>query len=427
MSGADTTGAGLSGADLSGADLTGAAGGLTRLAIVGIHGHGSSHVRHAQELVRRGEALLVAVADPRPAGDGALGAEVRQFASLPELLAAVTVDVVVLCTPIHTHFALTKLAIQAGVDVLLEKPPVTSVADFAALAAVIEATGRRCQVGFQSLGSETISVVRERIAAGVIGTVTGVSASGAWLRTRGYWTRAAWAGKRVLNGIEVVDGVITNPLAHAVATALCLAGAQRAGEIASIELDQYRANDIACDDTSVVRVRTVAGLPITLGLTVCAPERSEPFITVQGSTGRIVVFYTLDLVQVFQDGSPDPVTTSHGRRPLLDDLLMLRSGASTGLLADFADTEGFTLVLDAVRRAEDPLPIPDAHVDWVGEGADAHPVVRDIGAWIARAGAEHKTFAELGAPWALAAHAAATRAPEAAAAAAAGSPHPVST
>jgi predicted dehydrogenase len=302
---------------------------------------------------------------------------------------------------------------------------VTSVADFAALAAVIEATGRRCQVGFQSLGSETIGVVRERIAASAIGTVTGVSASGAWLRTRSYWTRAAWAGKRVLNGIEVVDGVVTNPLAHAVATALCLAGAQRADQIASIDLDQYRANDIACDDTSVVRVRTVAGLPITLGLTVCAPQRSEPFITVQGSSGRIVVFYTLDLVQVFQDGSPDPVTTSHGRRPLLDDLLMLRSGASAGLLADFADTEGFTLVLDAVRRASDPVPIPAAYVDWVGDGPDAHPVVQDIGTWIARAGAEHKTFAELGAPWARTTPVPAG-APGTAAVVAPEAPHPVS-
>ena len=373
--------------------------GPVRLAIVGIHGHGSSHVRHAEALARRGDAVLVAVADPRPAVDGSLGDDVARFASLAELLAAVTVDVVVLCTPIHTHFALTTLAMEAGADVLLEKPPVTSVADFAALAAVIENTGRRCQVGFQSLGSQAIGFVRERIAAGAIGTVTGVSASGAWLRTREYWQRAAWAGKRVLNGIEVVDGVITNPLAHAVATALCLAGAQRARDIAGIDLDQYRANDIDCDDTSVVRVRTVAGIPVTLGLTLCAPERSEPFVTVQGSRGRIVVFYTIDLVQVFRDGSPDPVTTLHGRRPLLDDLLAVRAGEATGLLADFADTEGFTLVLDAVRRAADPLPIPAACIDWVGTGLDAHPVVRDIGAWIARAGTEHQTFAELGAPW----------------------------
>lgn len=388
-----------------------------RLAIVGIHGHGASHLTRAHELVRRGDAVLVAVADPRPALVGSIDETVQQFAALDELLAAVPVDVVVLCTPIHTHFALTKLAMEAGADVLLEKPPVTSVADFTALAAVIEQTGRRCQVGFQSLGSLALEFVREQLADGVIGTVTGISASGTWQRTLQYWGRAAWAGKRVLNGIEVVDGVLTNPLAHAVATALNLAGAQRAGDIASIDLDQYRANDIDCDDTSVVRIRTTAGLPVTLALTLCAAASSEPSITVHGSTGRIVVFYTLDVVQVFTDGAAEPLTSRHARRPLLDDLLLARradaaarsDAAGTGqtkpsaaLVAEFADTEGFTLVLDAVRRAADPTRIDDAFVDWVGTGLDARPVVRDIADWIARAGAEQKTFRELGAPWAVA-------------------------
>jgi predicted dehydrogenase len=376
--------------------------GPVRVAVVGIHGHGASHVRYARERAHHGDLLLVAVADPRPATAGSLDAGVAQFASLADLLAVTAVDVVVLCTPIHTHFPLSALAMEAGADVLLEKPPVTSIADFEALAAVIAATGRRCQVGFQSLGSETISAVRGLVDGGAIGELTGVSASGAWLRTRKYWDRAAWAGKRVLNGIEVVDGVVTNPLAHAVATALSLAGAQHAGDIAEIELDQYRANDIDCDDTSVVRVRTSAGIPVTLALTLCAPERSEPFVTVQGSRGRIVVFYTIDVIQVFRDGNPDPVTTVHGRRPLLDDLLAVRAGKSGALLADFADTEGFTLVLDAVRRAPDPVPIAAEHIEWVGEGPDAHPVVTDVAAWIARAGAEHQTFAELGAPWARA-------------------------
>lgn len=369
-----------------------------RLAIVGINGHGASHVLRAQELTRRGEAVLVAVADPRPAAPGTLAPSVQQFGSLAELLAGTRVDVVVLCTPIHTHFELTRLALEAGVDVLLEKPPVTSVEDFAALREVLERTGRRCQVGFQSLGSHAITAVRALIADGAIGTVTGVAASGNWLRTREYWGRAAWAGKRVLNGIEVVDGVVTNPLAHAVATALVLAGATRAEHVASVELDQYRANDIDCDDTSVVRVRTASGLPVTLALTLCAPERSEPSVTVQGTTGRIVVFYTLDLIQVYRDGCLEPTTTSHGRRPLLDDLLSVRRGDGE-LLVDFAETEAFTLVLDAVRRAPDPRPIGAEWVNWIGEGQDAHPVVRDIGSWIARAGQEHQTFAELGAPW----------------------------
>ena len=374
---------------------------LTRVAIVGIHGHGENHVKSARALARRGDVVLVAVADPRPPSAGTLDPAVARFDSLAELLKAVQVDVVVLCTPIHTHFELTKLALEAGVDVLLEKPPVTSTEDFVAIGEVLAQTGRRCQVGFQSLGSHALTAVQECIARGDIGTVTGVSASGSWLRRREYWSRAAWAGKRMLNGIEVVDGVVTNPLAHAVATALKLAGATRAKDVASVELDQYRANDIDCDDTSVVRVQTVAGIPVTLALTLCAPERSEPTVTIHGSTGRIVVFYAIDVVQVFRDGAAEPVTTPHERTSLLQDLIRVRRGESAELVADFADTEAFTLVLDAVRTAPDPRPIAAEYVEWVDEGDQAHPVVRDIDQWIARAGREHQTFAELGAPWAV--------------------------
>lgn len=372
----------------------------TRLAIVGIHGHGSSHVVRAHALTRRGEATLVAVADPRPAVNLALDPGVAQFASLAELLAAVEVDVVVLCTPIHTHFKLTKLALEAGVDVLLEKPPVTSSGDFAALTEVLRATGRRCQVGFQSLGSHAISAILERVGRGEIGEVTGVSASGSWLRRREYWSRAAWAGKRTLNGVEVVDGVVTNPFAHAVATALRLAGATRVGDVASVDLDQYRANDIDCDDTSVVRIRTSAGIPVTLALTLCAAERSEPSVTVHGTAGRIVMFYAIDVVQLFRANQDEPVTTQYGRTELLADLIAVRRDGPAALVADFADTEAFTLVLDAVRRAPEPRSIAAEYIDWVGVGAQAHPVVQGIEGWIARAGREHKTFAELGAPWA---------------------------
>ena len=370
-----------------------------RVAIVGIHGHGNSHVVRAQHLQRTGDAVLVAVADLRPASPGTLDASVREFGSLADLLAEVSVDVVVLCTPIHTHFEFTTLALEAGADVLLEKPPVRSLEEFSALAEVIRSTGRRCQVGFQSLGSHAITAIRDRIAVGEIGSVTGVSASGCWVRTRDYWQRAAWAGKRILDGIEVVDGVVTNPLAHAVATALALAEATRGSQVASVELDQYRANEIDADDTSVVRITTTAGLPVTLALTLCAAERSEPSVTVQGTSGRIVFYYTLDIVQVFRDDRPDPTTTQHDRTFLLDNLVGNRRGAASSLVCDFADTEAFTVVLDAVRRADHPRRIPAASVDWVGDGGDAHAVVRDIERWVIRAGREHKTFAELGAPW----------------------------
>ena len=54
----------------------------------------------------------------------------------------------------------------------------------------------------------------------------------------------------------MVDGVATNALAHAVATALHMAGAHTLADVASVETDLYRAHDTESDDTSVIRVRT---------------------------------------------------------------------------------------------------------------------------------------------------------------------------
>jgi predicted dehydrogenase len=373
-----------------------------RVAVVGIHGHGASHVRRTQELEAAGLAILTAVADPRHAEEGTIDPSVREFDSLADLLDDVDVDVIVICTPIHTHFALTKLAFEAGVDVLLEKPPVTSSADFTELLEISRATGRRCQVGFQALASGALPLIRESLERGEIGEVTGVSANGCWVRTQSYWERAAWAGKRTLNGVDVVDGVLTNPLAHAVSTALQLAGASRGENIRSVELDQYRAwESNECDDTSVVRVRTTAGLPVTVALTLAAARTSEPSVTVHGTRGRIVFFYKLDLVQIFSDGLEAPITLHASEGFLLDNLLDVRAGRAESLVADLADNEGFTMVLDAIRRAPSPHLIAADAVDWLGEGGGAHPVVRGIENLIARAGREQLTFAELGAPWAV--------------------------
>ena len=120
-----------------------------RIAVIGIHGHGASHVRNAGEVGR-----LVAVVDPRPPepDSPAAAPDVRWFGDMDSLLAAdLDLDAVVLCTPLHTHATMTTALLRAGVDVLLEKPPTTTLSEFDDLLRVAEETGRLCQVGFQSL------------------------------------------------------------------------------------------------------------------------------------------------------------------------------------------------------------------------------------------------------------------------------------
>ncbi|MEV0892390.1 Gfo/Idh/MocA family oxidoreductase [Promicromonospora sp. NPDC050262] len=407
---------------------------LPQVAVVGIHGHGGSHLRAVADLEARGLARLSAVVDPREPDI----APAPWFSSLGDLLSAgagALPDVVVLSTPIHTHLPLARAALEAGIDVLLEKPTTASLAEHAELVAVAERTGRLCQVGFQTFGSHALPAVADMVARGEVGQVTGIGAVGTWVRTAAYWARSPWAGRRRMGDRAVVDGVVTNPLAHAVATALWVGGARTAADLAYVKTDLWRANPIEADDTSSLRAVGTDGTRYGFGLTLCAAERTPARVIVEGTEGEIELGYEHDLVRL-RTGRV-VAEKRYERTGLLENLLRVRAGEGERLLCDVRDTGAFMRVLEAVRTAPDPAPVDDAFVDWVDgvtpvaggpgapgpgapgpgvpgpgapggvgqgnpEGDARHPVVRDVAAWCERAAREQRTFTELGAPWTLA-------------------------
>lgn len=369
-----------------------------RIALVGAHGFGLVHLRNLDRLTQQGAVVLDAVADPQPPDAGSVPEGTPSFASLDELLAARPApDVAIVATPLQTHGPLGAAALDAGAHLYLEKPPVPSLAAYRELLAHAQRSGRAVQVGFQSLGSHALPAIDALVASGEIGSVQAIGAFGTWTRDLAYYARSPWAGKRRLNGVEVIDGVVTNPLAHAVATALRIAGARREEAVASIDTDLYHAHHIEADDTSTVRLRTVNGLTIMCALTLCATESAEPWVTVYGTEGEADFYYTQDrLVVRTADGERKE---RYDRTDLTENIL---DHAATGapLLSSLEDAGAFMRVLEAIRTAPEPRQIADEYVDWVGEGQGARPVVRGIEQALARAVKGRATFSELGLPWA---------------------------
>jgi predicted dehydrogenase/dienelactone hydrolase len=388
---------------------------VPRIALVGVHGYGARHLDNLRRLEDRQLARLVAVADPRPPADGTLDSSVQVFGTLDELLAAGTApDVVILATPIQTHAPLALAAIAAGADVYVEKPPMASLAQFEEVLAAAREAGKLVQVGFQSLGSDALPEIADLVESGALGRIRGIGATGAWLRSAGYFKRSRWAGRRSLDGTDVVDGVATNALAHAVATGLRIAGAAGVDDVGSVETDLYRAHNTESDDTSVIRVRTSAGRVLMCALTLCAAEQSPPSVTVFGTLGKAEFFYTED--RLVLETAQGTSTRTFGRTDLLENLLAARAagngtgGNGTGdggadnnlarLLSPLSAAGAYMTVLEAVRTAEPPREIPADNIVWEGEGDDAHPVVAGIEAALRRAVLSQSTFAELGLPWA---------------------------
>lgn len=363
------------------------AGRPVRIGLAGVHGHGRSHVEAALALEAAGRARVVAVADPR--GPGAVPPAVRVHRSAEEMIAEEELDVVVLSTPIPGHAALAEAALRAGAHVLLEKPPVVSVDEHERLLAASARTGRAVQVGFQSLASDGIAGARA--AMGAIGAIEHLAAVGVWARSEAYWRRARWSGRRHLEGRVVADGVVTNPLAHAVASALALAGAAAPEDVDAVESDLRRVNDIETDDTSSLRIRTAGGPDVIAALTTAGERRHEPYVLVRGSEGHLVYHYTLDVLSVFEAGRALPRTFSFARTGVLDDLVR-HVGEGTALRVPLAATGAFTRVLSAVVDSAPPTPIAGFEV--IERDGERFRVLPGVAAMIERAAWEGMLFAE---------------------------------
>lgn len=370
---------------------------VPRLVLVGVHGHGRQHLDNALRLAQRGEAVVAGVCDVQPPDPQLRGLldGVPWSTSLAEAVRRGRPDVCVISTPIHTHAELTIEAVGAGCDVLLEKPPAPTWPDFQRMLATTQASGKLCQVGFQSLGSAAVPALRSALRDGLLGEPVAIGAAGSWTRDSRYYARADWAGRRELHGRPVVDGALTNPFAHAVATALAIAGAEGGEDLAAIEVELFHANPIEADDTSCLRVRTATGLPITVAVTLCAERDSPPWIHVQGSRGSARLYYTTDRVD--WDLAGRTWTEEYARADLLTDLL-----SGNELLAPLHRTAGFMRVLEAIRLAPEPAAIPTRYVDIaVSEGATRH-TIPGVAGDVERAALAGRTFRQLGAAWTMA-------------------------
>jgi predicted dehydrogenase len=117
-----------------------------RVALVGAGAWGSNLLR---VLVESPRVQVIAVADPDPrrrTRASALAKEAVLVATLDDAL-ALGVDAVILATPADTHATLTLAALDAGVDVFVEKPLSMRVADADHCAQKAAALGRIGMVG----------------------------------------------------------------------------------------------------------------------------------------------------------------------------------------------------------------------------------------------------------------------------------------
>ncbi len=138
--------------------------------------------------------------------------------NLERLLERYTPDAAFIITPHAYHFDQTKLCLEAGLDVLLEKPMVMNAAEAVGLIDVRDRTGRLLVVAFPGSLSPYLRSAVATLRSGEVGSVLSISAT-IW-QDWGPNTAGTWRQEPALSG----GGFFFDTGAHMLNTVVELAG-----------------------------------------------------------------------------------------------------------------------------------------------------------------------------------------------------------
>ena len=208
----------------------------------------------------------------------------RAYATVEALLAAETLDFVDVCTPPSSHAACIELALDAGLNVLCEKPLTVSASDSLRIAGKAKAAGRDVHVVHNWLEAPVCRNVSALLAEGAVGNVHSVS----WNTSRigaaaavGANGDANWRMDPAVAG----GGILLDHGWHAAYCVARWAGA--APSRVSAKLENVRLPEWPCEDTATMDIQfgDVIG---HIHLTWAAAERSNT-VRITGDGGRIEV------------------------------------------------------------------------------------------------------------------------------------------
>ncbi len=169
-----------------------------RLAIAGL---GLVGKRHADAVGLSPRAELVAVVEP--GADCVAQNSVPCYGRLADLLAAETLDGVILSTPTRLHVGQGLECVAAGLPVLVEKPLSDDLAAAETLVNAAERTGVPVLVGHHRRHNPLIRKARAMIAEGRIGDVRAAHATCWFYKPDDYFDVAPWRKQRGAGPISV--------------------------------------------------------------------------------------------------------------------------------------------------------------------------------------------------------------------------------
>lgn len=297
---------------------------------LGLIGTGQMATHYAHSWVSMPEVAFVALSDVNAASRrkfvdicrGAGRPEPREFDDFRSMLTTCRdeLDAVYVCTPHALHAEHGIAVVESGLDLLIEKPMVTTVAEAERLISARDQSGSTVVVAFQGALSPLTADTRQRAQAGEFGELVSVSAT-VWenwsSRYEGHWKQ-----QLDLSG----GGFMFDTGAHMMNT-VCLLADSDCERVSALMNNRKRSVDVVC----AVAGRLTSGALLTLNAAGDGPA---------GCASHLTFFYTRAMVridawgawrEISADGNPGIREEVEIRNNPLKSFLAIRAGSAENL------------------------------------------------------------------------------------------------
>ena len=204
---------------------------------------------------------------------------VTLYRDFEQLLHDERVDIISVCLPSAMHADFAVRCMEAGKDVLVEKPLDITPARAELIERARLRTGRTCGVVHQNRFNADMPPIRDAVVSGRLGRLILGTFAVKWYREQSYYDRGGWRGTWEMDG----GGSLMNQSVHTVDLMQWLMG-----DVVSVTSTMSIANhNIETEDLTASLLRFANGATATFVSTTCAYPGISTDIQIYGTNGSI--------------------------------------------------------------------------------------------------------------------------------------------
>lgn len=251
-----------------------------KFAIVGC---GRIAARHAEHIDTYGELIAVCDIVKEKADKLAADYNALAFYDIDEMLGAdLECDVVSICSPNGLHAIHSIKALNAGKNVLCEKPMAINVHDCGQMIQAAEKNNKRLFAIKQNRFNPPVAAVKEAIEQGRLGKIYSIQLSCFWNRNSDYYANS-WKGTKDIDG-----GTLFTQFSHFIDLIYWMIGDVKRAY--SIMNNYHHKGIIEFEDTGVVALEFYNGAIGTINYTVNSyGGNMEGSLTIFGEKGTVKI------------------------------------------------------------------------------------------------------------------------------------------